>query len=360
MTARPEGPHPIVVDALAARYGGAAYAAVQIAAGLADPPGAEVTVVTRTGSIVEEGLRRTDQVRVVALPRAPRAELQRRIGWEALRLPALANRRTGTRVLSWSGMLPRSLGVPVACYLANPLVFARDDPGNLLRRRALARTVRWASHVLVPSRAMRNLLETIPGCHAAVVPLGIDHDCFRPGGPVGTEVLCVADFYRHKCHDLAVDAWERLPEPRPLLRLIGEPLVDTDHARRLLARLAPYRRRGEVLVQSRLSLGELVEAYQRARVFLLTSEQESFCMPLLEAQACAVPAVVRDMPSLRETGSTGTTFVFGHDPDQWAAAIVRLLEDDHHHTAAAAAGRAHSEIYSWERTVDEIRRRLAP
>ena len=251
---------------------------------------------------------------MLALPRAGRAELPRRLGWEATRLPALANQRSDTSVLSWSGMLPRALGVPVTCYLANPLVFARDDPANLLRRASLARTVRWASHVLVPSRAMQSLLRTIPGCRPEVVPLGIDHECFTPGAAGGSEILCVADFYRHKRHDLVVEAWERLSAPRPLLRLIGEPLVDSAHAKALFERLMPYRLRGEIRVQSRISLRELVQAYARARVFLLASEQESFCMPLLEAQASGVPAVVRDIPALRETGGAGTTFVVVRQP----------------------------------------------
>jgi glycosyltransferase involved in cell wall biosynthesis len=353
------GPSHIVVDALAARFGGAAYAAVRIAQGMANETDAELTVVARKGSIVERGLLQADRVRLHSLRPAQRAELVRRIGWEAVRLPAIANRRPGTRVLSWSGMLPRSLGVPTSCYLANPLVFARDDPVNLLRRRALARTVGWASHVLVPSHAMRTLLERIPGCRPEVVPLGVDHNCFK-GAAGGTEILCVADFYRHKCHDLLLDAWERLPAPRPLLRLVGEPLVDAHHAQRLLARLSPYRRRGEILVDSRLSLDELVDAYRRARVFVLTSEQESFCMPLLEAQACEVPAVVRDLPALRETGSAGTTFVRGNEPDDWAGAVARLLHDGTHHTESAAAGRAHSLNYTWERTVREICQRMLP
>ena len=356
MTAQSTGPHRIVVDALAARYGGAAYAAVQIARRLADTAEVDVTVVTRVGSIVEVGLRRPGGARVLALPRAGRAELPRRLGWEATRLPALANQRSDTSVLSWSGMLPRALGVPVTCYLANPLVFARDDPANLLRRASLARTVRWASHVLVPSRAMQSLLRTIPGCRPEVVPLGIDHECFTPGAAGGSEILCVADFYRHKRHDLVVEAWERLSAPRPLLRLIGEPLVDSAHAKVLFERLMPYRLRGEIRVQSRISLRELVQAYARARLFLLASEQESFCMPLLEAQASGVPSVVRDIPALRETGGAGTTFVSSDNPEEWAAAVDRLVRDDDRHSQVAAEGHAHSLCYSWDRTVDEIRR----
>jgi glycosyltransferase involved in cell wall biosynthesis len=85
---------------------------------------------------------------------------------------------------------------------------------------------------------------------------------------------------------------------------------------------------------------------------------ETFCLPVLEAQACGVPAVVRENPVLRETGGAGSTYVSGDDPEDWVAALGRLLADDDAHSAARAAGLEHASRFSWEKTAEAVRQRL--
>jgi glycosyltransferase involved in cell wall biosynthesis len=93
-------------------------------------------------------------------------------------------------------------------------------------------------------------------------------------------------------------------------------------------------------------------------VFALASQHESFCLPVLEAQACGLPAVLRDTSVLRETGGEGPTYVSGDDAETWAAALKGLLVDDQAHAAARAKGLEHARGYSWERTAGAIRARL--
>src|SRR5206468_12240611 len=114
---------------------------------------------------------------------------------------------------------------------------------------------------------------------------------FRPGAQPGSDLLYVADFYRHKRHDVLLDAWAALPSPRPRLRLIGDPTVDRSWHREVTSWAARYRELGEIAVESGLSPDEVAGAYRSARLFAVASEQESFCLPLLEAQASGVPAV---------------------------------------------------------------------
>jgi glycosyltransferase involved in cell wall biosynthesis len=347
------------MDALAARYGGAAYAAVQLAHFLADDPAVdEIVVLAREGSLVAEGIRPRQGLRPITLPKAKRFELTRRLLWEAFSLPALSRRLRASSVVTWSGMLPRHIDPPLVCYLANPVIFERSGGGNRVRRWAVTRTARRAAHVLVPSRAMAALVKRPLDRGAEVVPLGVDHTRFRPSSPPGTEMLCVADFYRHKRHDVLLDAWAALPSPRPPLRLIGDPRVDRSCYRSVAAQATKYRNLGTISLQSLLPLDQLVDAYRRARLFALASEHESFGLALLEAQACGVPAVVRDIPALRETGGPGTTYVAGDDARTWAQAFQRLLFDDGAHTTAQAAGLEHASRFSWKRTADAVRPRL--
>lgn len=228
----------ILIDALGARFGGTAYAVVHLARHLARKPDvAAVIVVTRRGSIVERGLAREHTVRPVVLPARSRVELVRRVVWEAVRLRSLAAREDCDVVISMAGMLPRSPGSAVICLLFNPVMYERSSAGNALRRWAVRRTCRTARFVAAPSRLMAELAATSIGRECAVVPLGVDHDVFAPPARPGKEILCVADFYRHKRHDLILDAWLLLPVPRPRLRFIGNPAVEPATHAALVARI---------------------------------------------------------------------------------------------------------------------------
>jgi glycosyltransferase involved in cell wall biosynthesis len=350
----------IIVDALAARTGGTAQAAVEVAHRLAEEPVDEIIVVARQGSVVASRIHQRSGLRLVELPWARPVELARRLVWQAIVLPKLTRREGAASVLTWSGMLPRDVDGRVVCYLGNSLMFVRGGATNAVRRWAVRRTVRRGADVLVPSRAMAELVEKLLGRRPEVVPLGVDHSRFQPATEPGTELLCVADFYRHKRHDLLLEAWTVLPSPRPRLRLIGDPRVDRSWYRELVARAARHHDLGEIIFEFDLSRDRLAEAYRAARVFAVASQQESFCLPLLEAQACGVPAVARDSPVLRETGGEGTAYVAGDDPGAWAEAIQRLFADDVGYSAARAAGLEHAQRFSWDKTAAAVRARLLP
>jgi glycosyltransferase involved in cell wall biosynthesis len=342
---------PVVVDALAARFGGTAYAAVQVARRMAAER--DVVVVTRRGSIVEKGLAGTT-AGVVALRDVGHGELVHRMAWEAAGLPRHVPEDAA--VLTWSGMLPRPLAARVVSFLANPVPFTGSRPADRLRRRAIRRT--RAACLVVPSEGMRDLVEPLLERDVAVVPLGVDAECFAPTPQPGGDILCVADFYRHKRHDLVIEAWARLPAPRPTLRLIGDPRVDPRTHRRVMASVAGASELGRIDVHHRLRLRALVEAYRSARAFVCASEQESFCMPLLEAQACGVPVVTRDMATVRTAGGPSAQYVGGDEPAAWTAALSQLIFDDDAHGAARAAGLRHARALTWEATATALTARL--
>ncbi len=359
--ARGELPAPnaalrVVFDALAARYGGTAYAVAQLAGALGARHDVErVVVVTRAGSIVEDRLQPHHGLRVVRLEEPGALELPRRLAWEAARLPAIASHHEADGLFSFSGIVPRRPRCPVISLLANPVPFEdKRRLGSLLRRAAIARTSRRAAAVYVPSAHVERLVGA--GQDVRVVPLGVDRSAFKPRADGGSELLCVADFYRHKHHEALLRAHAALDPPRPLLRLIGNPDVDPAHFRRI-SRLA-----GEVedvRVDGQVSFSTLLEAYAAARAFLIASTRESFSMPLAEALCCGVPAVALHHPTLLETGGPGALYVRGHDSLEWAAAIARIVRDDRLHTELRAAGLRHASRYSWSVMAEQIVKDLA-
>jgi glycosyltransferase involved in cell wall biosynthesis len=350
------GGRRILIDALAARFGGTAYAVIQIARELGQRPDvADVTVVARRGSIVADGLVGAPRVNRVTIGREGRFELVSRIGWEAARLPALVRGAGVDTVISMSGMVPRRLPSGLVCALFNPVMYERDTWANRIRRTAVTRTARRATLVVAPSEAMADLVRRSTGCECRVTPLGVDHDVFAPSERVGSDVLYVADFYAHKRHDLLLDTWRLLPEPRPTLRFVGNPDVDPPTFASVRARATELSRHGCVSFEHHLSLRELVRAYRDARVFVAPSEHESFCMPLVEAMACGVPAVVRDIATLREVGAGGARYVAGDDPAAWAGTLEAVLRQQGEHAQRARRDAVDAAArYSWRALADAL------
>lgn len=349
----------LVIDALAARFGGTVHVVAELAARLAADVAVErVLVITRPGSILSSTIVGSPRLEVHEVATPGRLELAHRLLWQTVGLPALVRRWRGDAVLTISGMLPRHPGVPVVSYLCNPVMFEAGGAANEVRRRAAARTARHARAVVVPTVAMAELSAGALGLRPGVVAHGVDRERFRPGREPGTEILGVGDFYRHKRHDLALAAWANLAVPRPTLRLIGDTGVDEERSRAVREAAAGFSARGEVIVHDRMPQEALAEHYRRARVLLLTSEHESFSMPLLEGLASGVPAVARDLPVLRETGGAGAVYVSGDDPNEWARAIARLLSDDAAHSALRARALEHVAGYDWDAAAAAIRDRL--
>lgn len=334
----------IAFDALPARYGGTAYAVVQIVRALADRPEVErVVVITRPDSIVARGVEGVTGATMVLVATSDRFELAQRVAWQAARLNAVLERHGVDVLFSASTILP--VRPPAALYglQANPVPY--EEPwriGSVVRRSAIHRTSRWACTTYVPSAHVQRLMHGVP--RTRVLPFGVDHLRFSPAAQPGNELLCVADFYRHKHHEVILDAYTLLPEPRPVLRLIGNPQVDPSTYDAVSRRAAGI---DGVRIEGRVKLARLVEAYRTARLFLLASDRESFSMPLIEALACGTPAVVRDHPSLRETGGAGARYVQG-GVEAWVREIRLLLDDDDLHGQLRDAAGRQARRYSWE------------
>jgi glycosyltransferase involved in cell wall biosynthesis len=334
----------LVVDALSARFGGTAYAVIQLVRKLAERDDvSDVYVVAQQGSIVARGLNRTTKLHPVTPRPWPGGELAWRVAWQATRLPQLTSRVVADALVTTSGMQPRLPQCPVVSLLSNPVPFLdRRALAHRIRRLAIARTSKQAQAVYVPTRYMGELAGL--GRSFEVVPWGVDRDTFSPGDHPGHEILYVSDFYPHKRHDLVLESWRRLPKPRPTLRFVGNPLV----AQAWFERIREEAVRAGVQVDGHVPLREVVVAYRRARMLVVTSERESFSLPIAEALACGVPVVVRDLPSLRETAGPGAVVVRGDDPADWAGAMGRLASDDKLHASLRQAGLAHARRFSWD------------
>ena len=109
--------------------------------------------------------------------------------------------------------------------------------------------------------------------------------------------------------------------------------------------------RDSVTVLPFLTTEVLAAVYRRATLLLLTSEAEGFGLPMIEAMACGTPAVVSDLPVLREAGDTAAEYCPVADVEAWSSRVTALLKQREgcrsHRSVLRRMGLAQASHFSW-------------
>jgi glycosyltransferase involved in cell wall biosynthesis len=113
-------------------------------------------------------------------------------------------------------------------------------------------------------------------------------------------------------------------------------------------------------VLGRVAAGRLRELYGGAIALVLPSWLEGFGLTPVEALAHGTPAIVSDLPVLREVlGEGGALYVPPGDVERLAGALLTLAGDGELRARLAAAGRAATARLSWAETARRMRAILA-
>jgi phosphatidyl-myo-inositol dimannoside synthase len=206
-----------------------------------------------------------------------------------------------------------------------------------------------------------------------VVPLGADHEFFRPGLDTrevraryglgeGRWLFSVARLSRHKGIDTALQALARLRSRYPDLRYAVVGTGEEHEALNAEARELGVADRVRFLTD--VPDRDLPALYNTAEVYLGVSrlmEQrvEGFGISLAEASACGVPVVAGrsgGIPAAVRDGETGL-LVDSEGPEAVAEVLASLLDDAALRARLGAAGRRAVEShYNWDRvTADLVR-----
>jgi glycosyltransferase involved in cell wall biosynthesis len=101
------------------------------------------------------------------------------------------------------------------------------------------------------------------------------------------------------------------------------------------------------------------ELYEGARLLVQPSFEEGFGLPVLEAMTIGLPVVAANRGALPEVLGDAGPLVDPDEPDQFAAAIGRVLDDPPFAAACAAKGVLRAQRFTWkstaERTYDAYR-----
>jgi len=76
-----------------------------------------------------------------------------------------------------------------------------------------------------------------------------------------------------------------------------------------------------------LPRSEVAHLYRHATATLMTSDNEGFGIPVIEALACASPVVISDMPVFREVGGDAAIYCPIGDVAAWVNTLERVMTD---------------------------------
>lgn len=272
--------------------------------------------------------------------------------WEQIRLPLLM-RRYGAALL-WS---PCNTG-PVAerrqvVTLHDAAVY--DGPQwytPLFRRyyRFLFRCLgNRVLHVLTDSRFSRHALirhGVVAPERVEVVPAAIASSLgARGGAPLCARyVLAVGTRDPRKNLRRLIEAWRLVPDAVKA----GARLLIAGGRANSFASDNIRRTPEDVTLLGYVDEQTLVGLYRHASLFVFPSLYEGFGLPPLEAMAAGTPAVVSDIPVIREVCGEAALYCDPLDPSDIAARIVELLSDEALAARMRESGRQRASLYTPE------------
>ena len=250
----------------------------------------------------------------------------------------------------------------------------------------------------VPSEFVRRMyLEAgVDADRVVTIPNGVDLEVFHPEGPErdlpqageGTRFLFVGGLIGRKGADVLFDAWREAFAARDDVTLVlkdfGADDIYRDSGREPIRRhIASGALPRIVLVDEHLSTDEVAALYRACDVLVHPYRGEGFAMPVLEAMACGLPAIVTAggptdefLPDDAGWRIDARQVWFAEDridtletrgrpwllePDR--AHLVALLRqadaaDDDALQARGRAGRGAAESFSWDAVAERYQERI--
>lgn len=254
-------------------------------------------------------------------------------------------------------------------------------------------TLNQLSHVVVWTEFAKKQL-TLGDYNGScdIVPLGVDHEIFKPGdkssarkaiGCGDDDVFIVGMCGRNqerKCHELAIQAFKRftfsaIDDARLFLHVAptGENSSDIPLFVRFMG-LEDVVSVSNPSIRHGLAVEHLVNVYRSMDVFLNTSSGEGWGLPVLEAMACGTPTIVPDFAALSEWTKDASykvpcydvqltmpieptgKYVVGMTPDidEVAKGLSELYFDEQLRDTLISKGLEVSSEFSWKRTGIEV------
>ncbi len=122
----------------------------------------------------------------------------------------------------------------------------------------------------------------------------------------------------------------------------------------LATAIAPLRETGRIVFTGRVDDAGLSGLYAHATAFLYASVYEGFGLPPLEAMACGAPALVADIPVMREVAGDAALRLPATDVGAWTDGLRAVASDAALRDRLVAAGRERTARFTWDRSARAV------
>jgi len=277
----------------------------------------------------------------------------------------------------------RTLGCRFVAHIDDliPILYPQYAPDGeqKIHRRKIASLARFGDAGLVNSCGVLDDLETYAAeAGLSMPPLrvvypGLDlppprsHPSTAPDVHTSTEpyFLMLGTLDPRKNYLLMLQLWQQMaafkdaprlvivgrdPSAQPLSARVLERVVGRKQIQPHLAILALERVdfRGRVEYRGRLNDHETAALLKGARALLFPSLAEGFGIPLSEALAAGVPAIVSDIAAFREQGGDVPEYLDPLDGPGWRSAILQYAKTDSPQRAAQLERMKRWRPYTWQ------------
>lgn len=191
-------------------------------------------------------------------------------------------------------------------------------------------------------------ITTIPlGVDKRFKPITIDKDdCYNIG--------YLGDFSTRKRLDYLVMSFYNLKQTTPSfnakLYICGK-FNNSDnnylYLKKLVNQLQLWK---DIIFTGYISEERLVEMYNFLDVLVIPSDSEGFCLPLLEAQKCGVPTIIRRDAEIPAEVSKCCIKINNYN--DFSEQITKLYTDDAYKNRIIKDGVNHSRQFTWEKTIE--------
>jgi len=287
-------------------------------------------------------------------------DLLARLGLGAERLAG------GAQVFHWTDYVQPPVGNATPVLTVHDLAFVREASWHGADAPVLEQRTRDAiarsQAVITPSETTANDVRRFaPHATVHVVAFGADHVPDHSGTEHPFDetpyALCLGTIEPRKNHHALLAAWQRLPEPRPRLVVVGGIGWECDD---IVTALETAQRGGGVTWLRDCDDDRMWRLLHHADVLVYPSLWEGFGLPPLEAMQCGVPVVANDTPALAELTAGSAVLVDATKPDDLAQGITTAIDDAER---LRAAGRRRAATFTWANCAEQhaaIYRGVAP
>ena len=240
---------------------------------------------------------------------------------------------------------------------ASQPTFVKARAIEAFARVALPHALRTSDKVIAISEPTRRRARSFIEDHKMVtISHGVDEAFFEPprrptgdfeelNDPERPCIVAIGNGKEYKNFPLLIDAFEEL-----VAEGVSARLVLVGDCEDLALKIAHTQVSEWITVTETIDDQTLRRILGRARVFVFPSTVEGFGLPLLEAMAMGIPAVVANVEPMRSIADEAALFFSPDDRSGLAHLIRRIITDDELSKTLSRRGRLRAAQFRWDDT----------